>query len=67
MKGISRVQESIGQVKENLFLLPSNRTTALLETELASEVGREKALSRAMKGIENTITFARLRTGLDNR
>lgn len=52
MKGISRAQDSIGQVKENLYLLPSNRTTALLETELASEVGREKALSRAMKGVE---------------
>ena len=53
MKGISRAEESIGQVRENLFLLPSNRTTALLETELASEVGREKALSRAMKEIKN--------------
>jgi chromosome partitioning protein len=52
MKGISRAEESIGQVKENLYLLPSNRTTALLETELASEVGREKALKRAMKGVE---------------
>lgn len=51
MKGISRAGESIGQVRENLFLLPSNRTTALLETELASEVGREKALSRAMKDV----------------
>lgn len=52
MKGISRAEDSIGQVRENLYLLPSNRTTALLETELASEVGREKALSRAMKGIK---------------
>ena len=52
MKGISLASESIGQVRENLFLLPSNRTTALLETELASEVGREKALARAMKGID---------------
>jgi chromosome partitioning protein len=52
IKGISRASESIGRVKENLFLLPSNRTTALLETELASEVGREKALTRAMKEIE---------------
>lgn len=52
MKGISGAQESIGQVKENLYLMPSNRTTALLETELASEVGREKALARAMKGVE---------------
>jgi len=52
MKGISPASESIGQVKENLFLLPSNRTTALLETELASEVGREKALARAMKGVD---------------
>lgn len=52
MKGISRAEESIGQIRENLYLLPSNRTTALLETELASEVGREKALSRAMKGVE---------------
>lgn len=52
MKGISRAQESIGQIKENLFLLPSNRTTALLETELASEVGREKVLSRAMRGVD---------------
>lgn len=51
MKGISRAQESIGQIKENLYLLPSNRTTALLETELASEVGREKALARAMKEV----------------
>jgi chromosome partitioning protein len=52
MKGISRAEESIGQVKDNLFLLPSNRTTALLETELASEVGREKALARAMKSVD---------------
>ncbi len=52
MKGISRAQESIGKVRENLYLLPSNRTTALLETELAGEVGREKALSRAMKGVD---------------
>lgn len=52
MKGISRAQESIGQIRENLFLLPSNRTTALLETELAGEVGREKALARAMKDVE---------------
>ncbi len=52
IKGISRAQESIGQVKENLFLLPSNRTTALLETELASEIGREKALARAMKEVD---------------
>ena len=51
MKGISRVEESIAQIKDNLFLLPSNRTTALLETELASEVGREKALARTMKGV----------------
>ncbi|MBD3557357.1 ParA family protein [Planktothrix sp. FACHB-1355] len=52
IKGISRVQESIARVRENLFLLPSNRTTALLETELAGEFGREKALARAMKGLE---------------
>lgn len=52
MKGISRAAESIGEIRENLFLLPSNRTTALLETELASEVGREKALKRAMKDVE---------------
>jgi chromosome partitioning protein len=52
MKGISRAEESIGKIRENLFLLPSNRTTALLETELASEVGREKVLARAMKGVE---------------
>lgn len=52
IKGISKASESIGQIRENLFLLPSNRTTALLETELASEVGREKALTRAMKEIE---------------
>lgn len=52
IKGISNANESIAQVKENLYLLPSNRTTALLETELASEVGREKALTRAMKTIE---------------
>lgn len=52
MKGISRAADSIGQVKENFYLLPSNRTTALLETELASEVGREKALARAMKDVE---------------
>ena len=52
MKGISRAEESIGEVRENLFLLPSNRTTALLETELASEVGREKVLARAMKDLE---------------
>lgn len=51
MKGISRAEDSIGEVRENLFLLPSNRTTALLETELASEVGREKALKRAMKNV----------------
>ena len=42
MKGISRASDSIGQVKENLYLLPSNRTTALLETELASEVDAKK-------------------------
>lgn len=52
MKGISNATESIAQIKENLYLLPSNRTTALLETELASEVGREKALARAMKTVE---------------
>ncbi len=52
MKGISRAEESIAEVRENLFLLPSNRTTALLETELASEVGREKVLARAMKDLE---------------
>ena len=52
MKGISRAEESIGQVRENLYLLPSNRTTALLETELASEVGREKILARAMKSLD---------------
>jgi len=52
MKGISRAKESIGQIRENLYLLPSNRTTALLETELASEVGREKILARAMKELE---------------
>jgi chromosome partitioning protein len=51
LKGISRAEDSIGQVRENLYLLPSNRTTALLETELASEVGREKVLARAMKNI----------------
>lgn len=51
MKGISKAEESIGKTRENLFLLPSNRTTALLETELAGEVGREKILSRAMKNV----------------
>lgn len=51
MKGISRAEESIAEVRPNLYLLPSNRTTALLETELASEVGREKVLARAMRDL----------------
>ena len=53
MKGISKIEESIAEIKENLWLLPSNRTTALLETELASEIGREKTLARAMKNLGN--------------
>jgi chromosome partitioning protein len=52
MKGISRAEESIGQVKENLYLLPSNRRPRCSKPSCASEVGREKALKRAMKGVE---------------
>lgn len=51
MKKLSRANESIAEVRDNLFLLPSDRRTAQLETELASEYGRERIFADAMEDV----------------
>lgn len=51
MRKLSRAEQSIAEVRDNLFLLPSDRRTAQLETELASEYGRERILTDQMENL----------------